>query len=156
MKQEEVPFLNTKVLSVFLLLILFALVFFSFRSYNNIQSAAVFNAVKSCNFEKVHQNIPLAGLRGTRFWIPTDLAYDEVRILQVSGDLTCNDCSLTVNGQQCYYTKGSVNREIVDLSSCLSFLKEGENTVQVTSSTKGSANSLAEIYVDMQVKPANC
>jgi len=130
--------------------------FFTFNAYNNIQSAAVITSEDTCQFEKINQKIETAGLRGTHFWLPDNIQYNEVMIKSASAELTCDECSLIINGNNCYYQKGSVNKEVVDLGRCTSFMKEGKNSIGITSTARTSANRVSQIFVEMEVKSLNC
>jgi len=151
MKKEEASFPTKTTISIFLIGAIVLLAFLSWNAYNNIQSAAVISP-ETCQWENLNQEIPVAGLRGSHFWLPYNEKYTEARFLGMNGELSCNDCSLTINGQRCFSQKGSVTKEVVDLMSCVNILKEGKNAVEVSSPIKTSVNQISKVYVEMEVR----
>ena len=154
--KKEVQQMDKRLLTFLLIGALLILAFFTFNAYNNIQSAAVITSEDTCQFEKINQKIETAGLRGTHFWLPDNIQYSEVMIKSASAELTCNECSLSINGNNCYYQKGSVNKEVVDLGRCAAFMKEGKNSMGITSTARTSSDRVTQMLIEMEVKPVNC
>ena len=87
--------------------------------------------------------------------MPADETYSKIQFNGLYAELSCSQCTLSINGQLCY-SGANINRDVVDLGKCLPYLREGKNIAVIDSDLRGSTDTLSTIYAELSIQPASC
>lgn len=118
---------------------------------------------KECKWGNITKviNVDISDVDTYAFILPIDTEYNEIKFVNMilnirsagSGGSYWQGCYFYLNGERCgEATAGKIGTDFI---SCPQLLKHGTNILSITPSSHRVC-SIRDMYLEMQVKPANC